>query len=73
MKKVLLIISLVFLVACGGVKKTQEALNTGNYQTAMNRAIENLSKNKTKTPHEHHGMEWNTGVTRPEGPPGAHR
>ncbi|RNC89869.1 MAG: hypothetical protein ED555_10475 [Allomuricauda sp.] len=48
MKKVLLIISLVFLVACGGVKKTQEALNTGNYQTAMNRAIENLSKNKTK-------------------------
>lgn len=48
MKKSLLIISLVFLAACGGVKKTQEALNTGNYQTAMNRAIENLSKNKTK-------------------------
>ena len=48
MKKYLLIISFVFLAACGGVKKTQEALNTGNYQTAMNRAIENLSKNKTK-------------------------
>ncbi|WP_343486115.1 hypothetical protein [Allomuricauda sp. d1] len=48
MKKPLLIILLVILAACGGVKKTQVALNTGKYVTAMNRAIENLSKNKTK-------------------------
>lgn len=36
------------LAACSGVKKTQEALNTGNYVTAMNKAIKNLSENKTK-------------------------
>jgi hypothetical protein len=36
------------LAACGGVKKTQEALNTGNYTTAMNKAIKNLAENKTK-------------------------
>ncbi len=36
------------LAACGGVKKTQEALNTGNYNTAMNKAIKNLAENKTK-------------------------
>lgn len=36
------------MAACGGVKKTQEALNTGNYTTAMNKAIKNLAENKTK-------------------------
>lgn len=48
MKKVLLLTTIVLLAACGGVKKTQEALNTGNYVTAMNKAIKNLSENKTK-------------------------
>lgn len=48
MKRFLLILSLVFLAACGGVKKTQEALNTGNYQSAINKAIDNLAKNKIK-------------------------
>ncbi len=52
MKKTLLLISLVLLAACGGVKKTQEALNTGNYQAAMNRALKNLSENKTKKGHQ---------------------
>ena len=49
MKKTLLFGSLmVILIACGGVKKTQEALNTGNYTQAMHKAIKNLSENKTK-------------------------
>ncbi|RIV68519.1 hypothetical protein [Flagellimonas aequoris] len=48
MKKVLLLTAIIVLAACGGVKKTQEALNTGNYVTAMNKAIKNLSENKTK-------------------------
>ncbi|PWL38659.1 hypothetical protein DKG77_10420 [Flagellimonas aquimarina] len=48
MKKLLLISTLVLLAACGGVKKTQEALNSGNYVSAMNKAIKNLAENKTK-------------------------
>ncbi|GLU44529.1 hypothetical protein [Allomuricauda sp. NBRC 101325] len=48
MKKLLLLTAIVILGACGGVKKTQEALNTGNYATAMNKAIKNLAENKTK-------------------------
>ena len=53
MKKTLLISTvLVFLIACGGVKKTQEAVNTGNYNLAINRALKNLSENKTKKGHQ---------------------
>ncbi|NNE75599.1 MAG: hypothetical protein HKN31_00835 [Pricia sp.] len=49
MKKNLLFIStLALLVACGGVKKTQKALNLGNYQNAINTSIGNLAKNKSK-------------------------
>lgn len=52
MKKTLLIISVIILAACGGVKKTQEALNSGNYVSAMNKAIKNLAENKTKKGHQ---------------------
>ncbi|MGB5379268.1 hypothetical protein [Muriicola sp.] len=49
MKKALLYLSvIVFLIACGGVKKTQEAINTGNYQQAINSALRNLAENKDK-------------------------
>lgn len=49
MKKVLLFgLILSFAMSCGGVKKTQEAVNTGNYQQAMYRAVDNLVENKTK-------------------------
>ena len=48
MKKLLLLTTVLVLAACGGVKKTQEALNTGNYGAAMNKAIKNLAENKTK-------------------------
>lgn len=53
MKKIVLSISvLVFFISCGGVKKTQEALNSGNYYSAMNKAIDNLADNKTKKGHQ---------------------
>ena len=39
---------LFFLISCGGVKKTQEALNTGNYGNAINTALKNIAENKTK-------------------------
>ncbi|MCL6265697.1 hypothetical protein [Flagellimonas myxillae] len=52
MKKILLIGTLVLFTACGGVKKTQEALNSGNYVSAMNKAIKNLAENKTKKGHQ---------------------
>ncbi|WP_297696005.1 hypothetical protein [uncultured Eudoraea sp.] len=47
-KTILFTTIVVFLIACGGVKKTQEALNTGNYSAAINKAIKNLADNKTK-------------------------
>lgn len=52
MKKILLVGTLILLAACGGVKKTQEALNSGNYVSAMNKAIKNLAENKTKKGHQ---------------------
>lgn len=36
------------MASCSGVKKTQEALNTGNYTAAMDKALDNLVENKTK-------------------------
>ncbi len=52
MKKLLLLVLALVVVGCGGVKKTQKALNSGNYQTAMNRAIKNLRDNKTRKGHQ---------------------
>lgn len=48
MKKILLYSTLVVLFSCSGVKKTQEALNSGNYWTAINKAISNIAENKDK-------------------------
>ncbi|MEM1339158.1 MAG: hypothetical protein AAF634_13045 [Bacteroidota bacterium] len=52
MKKLLLFAIILAVVGCGGVKKTQKALNSGNYQMAMNRAIKNLRENKTRKGHQ---------------------
>mgnify|MGYP003650458648 CR=1 FL=1 len=52
MKRVILLTAIIVLNACSGVKKTQEALNTGNYSAAMNKAIKNLADNKTKKGHQ---------------------
>jgi len=49
MKKVLpLFILTVFLISCSSVKKTQQAINYGNYDEAINIAVKNLRTNKTK-------------------------
>ncbi len=48
MKKFLLLSFIGFLLSCSGVKKTQEALNTGNYMAAINKAVMNIAENKTK-------------------------
>ena len=53
MKKQLLFLSaMVILASCAGVRKTEKALNTGNYMAAMNRAMENLSKDKDRKSHQ---------------------
>jgi hypothetical protein len=48
MKKILITSSILFFIACSGVKKTQEALNSGNYESAIYKALDNLIENKTK-------------------------
>lgn len=52
MKKLVLFAIVATLIACSGVKKTQEALNSGQYNLAMNKAIKNLRENKTKKGHQ---------------------
>ncbi len=49
MKQLLLYTTILLLVfSCSGVKKTQEAINTGNYSSAINNALKNLADNKDK-------------------------
>lgn len=48
MKKFLLFSFIGLLHSCSGVKKTQEALNSGNYEAAINKAVMNIAENKTK-------------------------
>ncbi len=49
MKRVLLLSGiLLFIIACGGAKRTQKSVNTGNYMNAINSAVQKLSVNKDK-------------------------
>ena len=49
MKKTILFISIIsLLAACSSVKQAQKSINTGNYENAIRRSIDNLAKNKTK-------------------------
>lgn len=49
MKKLLLILThVVIITSCSSVKKTQKALNTGNYDQAINIALNKLKTNKDK-------------------------
>ena len=49
MKKNLLFISVfICITSCSSVKFTQEAINNGNYQQAIEIAVKNLQKNKLK-------------------------
>lgn len=49
MKKSLLFTAFIFLIiSCSSIKNTQEAIGNGNYDSAINTAIDNLKRNKTK-------------------------
>ncbi|MGK0413146.1 MAG: hypothetical protein ACJA1B_001348, partial [Polaribacter sp.] len=49
MKKNILFLAITFImIACSSIKNTQEAINKGNYNSAINIAVDNLRKNKTK-------------------------
>ncbi|PQJ81823.1 hypothetical protein [Polaribacter glomeratus] len=49
MKKLLLFTVFTFLlISCSSIKNTQEAISNGNYDTAINIAMNNLKRNKTK-------------------------
>lgn len=48
MKNLILICFTALIVSCSTAKRTQEALNTGNYTNAINLSITKLSDNKTK-------------------------
>lgn len=48
LKLPLLLFVATLMVSCSSVKKTQEAINYGNYNEAINIALKNLRSNKTK-------------------------
>ena len=47
-KQLLFILSFLIFTSCSSVKNTQEAINNGNYDGAIQIALEKLKKNKTK-------------------------
>jgi len=47
-KKLLLLSFFILLSNCSSVKKTQKAINYGNYDQAINIAVKELRHNKTK-------------------------
>ncbi|MGB5464169.1 MAG: hypothetical protein WBM92_12440 [Aureibaculum sp.] len=48
MKKLIALLIIATTFSCSSVKKAQENLNTGNYESTINIAVEKLSENKTK-------------------------
>ncbi len=48
MKKLLLLFTILSIASCSSAKKTEKALNTGNYDQAINIALNKLKTNKTK-------------------------
>ncbi len=49
MKNLVFLCTIMAVIAsCSGVKKTQEAINTGNYNNAISNSLQNLRENKTK-------------------------
>ncbi|GLB49215.1 hypothetical protein [Neptunitalea lumnitzerae] len=45
MKKITLVLVMVFLASCSGVKQTEKALHAGNYNTAIEKAVQKLQHN----------------------------
>ncbi|MEP2277976.1 hypothetical protein [Maribacter sp.] len=64
MKKFLLFSFIGLLISCSGVKKTQEALNSGNYETAINKAVMNIAENKTKKSNQQYIMLLEEGYKK---------
>ncbi|MCM4169725.1 hypothetical protein KCTC52924_03923 [Arenibacter antarcticus] len=49
MKRIILApIVMLIIISCSGVKKTQEDINLGNYDIAINNALKNIAENKSK-------------------------
>ena len=48
MRNLLLVTICLCIYACSGVKSTQEAINKGNYEKAINLSVKNLISNKYK-------------------------
>jgi hypothetical protein len=48
MKKTLLLLSIIIVLASCGVKSTQNLLSSGNYDAAINKTVSNLRTNKDK-------------------------
>lgn len=47
-KQLIFLMITITFIGCGGVKKTQEAINSGNYDAAIENAVKNLRSNKSK-------------------------
>ncbi|MEX0273274.1 MAG: hypothetical protein AB3N16_02740, partial [Flavobacteriaceae bacterium] len=53
MKKGMILIGItLFIWSCNSVKKTQEAVNAGDYISAIDRAVDHLGESKTKKGHQ---------------------
>lgn len=50
--QILLLLLTCFIIGCSGVKKTQEAINYGNYDSAINSALKHLRSDKFKKNNE---------------------
>ncbi|MDJ0646352.1 MAG: hypothetical protein QNJ57_10260 [Flavobacteriaceae bacterium] len=48
MRIVSFILAIILLISCSTARQTQEAINTGNYLSAINKSIAKLSQNKTR-------------------------
>lgn len=51
-KNVLLASLIILLISCNSVKKTQKAINSGDYDNAINKAVKKLRKDKMKEKNE---------------------
>ena len=47
-KKILPVLIILLIYSCSSVKKTRQAINKGNYETAINIAVKKLQNNKSK-------------------------
>lgn len=50
--KFFFLVLITLFIGCSGVKKTQEAINYGNYDNAINRVLKNLRSDKLKKSNE---------------------